>query len=85
MSSLLKLLKSHSCFEYLPSDARSFLKTPRVAPILTVDPGQYCHLGLQSQILSVFPSTPNFQTLTLQISVDGIPISKSTDKQVQFF
>lgn len=78
---LLKILKKHSCFSSLPSDARSLVKTPRKINIIDLEPGEYCHFGLQLQLSKLTPPKCELSAFNLQFSVDGLPIAKSTGKQ----
>ena len=49
LSKLLKILKSHSCLNYLPSDPRTLLKTPNKLTIVKeLYPGMYHHFGLEN-------------------------------------
>jgi len=80
-SDLLKVLKSHSCFQSLPADARSLLQTPRSTKLREVNPGNYCHLGLENGIRFALEGNNWTGILNVQISIDGIPISKSTKKE----
>ncbi|KAL1474394.1 hypothetical protein MTO96_038010 [Rhipicephalus appendiculatus] len=85
LSDLLKLLKPHHSF--LPSDARTLLRTPRGqcldCPITDLAPGHYCHFGLQRGLLralSGFRQLP--QTLALAFNIDGLPLAKSSNLQL---
>lgn len=45
---ILKLLRTHNCFTFLPADIRSLLLTPRHSSILyKVEPGEYLHIGVK--------------------------------------
>lgn len=49
LSKLLKILKSHSCFNHLPSDPRTLLKTPnKLTVVKELYPGIYHHFGLEN-------------------------------------
>ncbi|CAG7717764.1 unnamed protein product [Allacma fusca] len=83
LSALLKMLKSHSCFGTLPLDARTIMGTAKLTDTMTVDPGKYVHFGIQKGVvkkLSTFNYTGN--QVTLDINIDGLPISKSGRSQV---
>lgn len=77
---LLKILKSHQCFQQLPADSRSLLKTPRHIPVKSIDPGQYIHFGVEPGIRSVIRAV-KCKDITLQINIDGIPVSRSSSQQ----
>ena len=82
VSQLLKILRSHSCHSSLPKDARTLMKTPRTCEIINISPGQYVHFSLLDGIIRTLDTSSSvFSDLHLQISVDGIPISKSSSKQ----
>ena len=73
---LLKILRGHQCFSDFPTDCRSLLKTPRVIPIKIVEPGKYIHFGIQKCVKRIL-SHKFISEITLQINIDGIPISKA--------
>ena len=82
---LLKKLKEHKCFETLPSDTRTVVKTPRNIPVKSVGNGTYSHVGLDKclkQLISKYPELKGTKVLDLQINVDGIPIAKSAGSQL---
>lgn len=83
-SSLLKLLRQHTCFKDLPQDYRTLLCTPRVNNIFDLEPGQYCHFPLHQtlcQVLSNYPVPETHQAIQLQFNIDGLPISNSSSQQ----
>lgn len=80
VSGLLKILKGHSCFDNLPADCRTLLQTPRRIPVIDIHPGKYCHFGLRSGLNNVLGGDPTLKNIKIQISVDGIPISKSSSQ-----
>jgi hypothetical protein len=56
--------------------------TPRKIPIRDCFPGTYCHFSLKDQLEKIAKdSNNNFNLFKLQISVDGIPLSRSSSKQ----
>jgi len=82
LTSLLKLLKTHSCFNYLPTDARTLLKTPRSTPTTLVKDGEYVHFGLEDAIRTIVKTLPKVKSnISLYFNIDGIPIFKSSSKQ----
>lgn len=81
VNGLLKGLKKHECFNYLPADCRTILKTPSSASkhIRKVEPGLYHHFGLANGIKLNLPS--NVDEVKIAIGIDGLPISKSSSNQ----
>lgn len=54
-NNILSLLRSHSCFHYLPKDVRTFLNTPQVKTIVfKVEPGEYIHFDVKLVLLKYF-------------------------------
>ncbi|XP_063234238.1 uncharacterized protein LOC134537581 isoform X2 [Bacillus rossius redtenbacheri] len=79
LSALLKILKTHPCHAELPSDARSFLGTPRHNKIKQISPGCYFHFGLKKELehfVGIF--SYDKPVLELSIFVDGLPLSRSS-------
>lgn len=81
---LLKVLKRHPCFQNeLPADSRTLLKTPRDTISRKVEPGNYVHFGLKGQLLKYLRNCEvSPESISVQINIDGLPISKSTNKQL---
>lgn len=75
ISAILKLLKTHACFSYLPSDARTILKTPKTScDIVNIAGGEYIHLGFEESIKSTLKLTPINKipsTLEIDFHIDG--------------
>lgn len=68
-----------------PKDPRSLLKTPRSTVVRDVHPGSYCHLGLRCGILDTLAtefSKYTFSEVLLQIGIDGLPLSESSNSQL---
>ncbi|CAG7721496.1 unnamed protein product, partial [Allacma fusca] len=83
VNKLLKLLKKTNHFKNLPNDARTLVSTPRYTHVREVIPGYYCHFGLKGQVqdyLQNAKSATPISKLLLQFNIDGIPISKSSNK-----
>jgi hypothetical protein len=58
------------------------LSTPRKIPIVPVSPGEYFHSSIEQTLKKlVLQRQYKGNLLSLQISVDGVPISKSSGKQ----
>lgn len=81
VSSLLKLLSRHSCFENIPKDCRSLLKTPRTIKVTSINPGSYCHFPLFQTLLKFINQNPNADKISLQINIDGLPVANSSTQQ----
>ncbi|KAH9359630.1 hypothetical protein HPB48_013377 [Haemaphysalis longicornis] len=83
LSSLLVLLKAHECFVELRKDARSLLKTPRMAAkragIVLLKPRSYCHYGLKEGLERVILNSQQCpEPISVSFNIDGLPLSKST-------
>lgn len=69
----------------LPTDPRTFLKTPRKTILRDIKPGKYYHFGLRSGVtnmlkkidVSIIPDVIN-----VAINIDGLPLSHSSQSQV---
>ncbi len=75
-----------------PKDSRTLLKTPRKLDILNIGGGEYFYFGIEKSIVKclaiglsdyfVIDSHKNLNNLiTLQIGIDGLPLSKSSTLQ----
>lgn len=80
-TSLLKILKTHKCFQDLPGDCRSLIKTKVVNEIAYVSPGNYYHFGFSDVVHKVI-SEYNLFDISLQLNVDDLPLFKSNNIQV---
>lgn len=83
LSALLKGLKMHKCFQFIPTDARTILKNKNSSvsnEIQIIPPGKYYHFGIKNS-LKIFKKCINFneETLKLVIGIDGLPLSKSSN------
>ncbi|XP_039309950.1 uncharacterized protein LOC113004041 [Solenopsis invicta] len=82
LRALLQILKQHSCFSKLSTDARLLLRIPREQEIRTVTPGIYHHFGLLKSVLNILTSAKdNIDCVKITINVDGLPLSKSSSQQ----
>lgn len=85
-NALLKVLKLHPCFSYLPLDVRTLLKTPcSTAQIIQLDNGEYVYIGLKKCIIdklrNMHPNTiPS--SLEIDISTDGAQLHRNGNIQV---
>ncbi|XP_011858295.1 PREDICTED: uncharacterized protein LOC105555865 [Vollenhovia emeryi] len=82
LTSLLQILRQHSCFSTLLLHAKSFLKTPRKQEIHTVVPGTYCHFGILHSVLKIITSVKDsIDCVKIFVNVDGLPLTKSSQQQ----
>lgn len=64
----------------LPKDPRTLLKTTEVVEIKSVAGGSYYHFGLEDclrQQLDSLPDLKRFDTISVLVNVDGLPLFKS--------
>ncbi|XP_040062561.1 uncharacterized protein LOC120835954 [Ixodes scapularis] len=70
----------------LPSNSRNLLGTPKSTPSVPLSNGDYCHFGLEDGLrhaLQMWPSiTLDTRTLDVSFNVDGLPLFKSSSRQV---
>lgn len=82
INALLKILRQH--FVSLPVDARTLKSTPRNPVSKQIEGGQYTHYGvekvLEDYCNALSRSLPT--TITLHFNIDGLPLSKSSGRQV---
>ncbi|CAG7728007.1 unnamed protein product [Allacma fusca] len=81
LTHLLHILKPNH-YTDLPNDARSLLKTPRTTLTREVPPGNYCHIGATERLKQIIARYPNNTTLILDINIDGLPVSRSSNSQL---
>lgn len=68
--------------QYLPKDPRTLLGTPKSTNIRNIGSGTYSHLGVEIGLinqLKLIPTSLIPTVIFLDYSVDGVPISKSTN------
>lgn len=85
MSQLLKLYKKYHSNTNISNDARVFLNTPRQCVVNTCGTGEYLYYGLRKALVeSINQNAANFANniITVDINIDGLPISKSTNRQL---
>ncbi|KAH9375167.1 hypothetical protein HPB48_017256 [Haemaphysalis longicornis] len=78
VTSLLGVLRSHTCFSSLPSSARALLQTPRSSGVSQRSGGKYRHFGVEAgvrKVLQDFPELP--AELSLTFNIDGLELCKS--------
>lgn len=85
ISKLLKILRRREELQFLPSDFRALLKTPRTVKTKPIFPGHYHHFGFTNGILwslaRIGSKTTYSRKLSIQINVDGIPLVKSSKSE----
>jgi hypothetical protein len=80
---LLSILKPY--FSYLPSDARTLLKTPTNWDVKVLKDGdkcgKYCHLGLAKGLCDLIRNglVVESKCKELRFNVDGLPLFKSSN------
>lgn len=79
ITALLKILRSFG-IPSLPADCRALLKTPRTIQIEARSGGQYWHNGLENVLSQVFCNLPFNLRTEINVSMDGLPLHKSTTK-----
>lgn len=83
LSGLLKVFKTHKCFNNFPVDSRTILKTNipnnKQKEIQLVPPGIYYHFGVENglKLLSNYLNFPE-ETIKIFIGIDGLPLTKSS-------
>ncbi|CAH1170530.1 unnamed protein product [Phaedon cochleariae] len=84
ISDLLHILKPMNTF--LPIDARTLLKTPRMNKLLRVEPGQYHHFGFENCLKTLLQVSEGIvfesNIIEVNINIDGLPLSKSSGSQL---
>ncbi|XP_046388085.1 uncharacterized protein LOC124157429 [Ischnura elegans] len=83
VTSLLKILKKHSCFKNFPVDVRTLRKTPRSLEVEKLGLGEFVYLGvaesLKYELMCL--NDVSFEDIKLQINVDGLPLTRSSGSQ----
>lgn len=79
VTSLLSVLRSHTCFVSLPSTARTLLQTPgRVLNIRELAGGKFRHFGLEAGLRQTLLDCTHLpDELSLCFSIDGLPLVPS--------
>lgn len=75
---LLNILRKF--FPFLPKDARTLKQTPRDAPIVAIQGGNYVHYGLKDCLTDFLSCTKKYlkTSIDLNINIDGLPVAKSS-------
>lgn len=83
LSVLLRILQP--VLNELPKDPRTLLKTTISYNIQRKCGGEYYHFGIKQNIINILSAQseiePTYQTLQLQINIDGLPLLKSSNNQ----
>ncbi|XP_031338320.1 uncharacterized protein LOC116167192 isoform X1 [Photinus pyralis] len=86
INDLLRLLKTTQIPDNLPLDARTLLGTARTIHTKLIEPGEYYHFGLRSclkRLVNISGDvTDKLSVLEININIDGLPLSKSSNSQV---
>lgn len=87
VSELLKMLRNFDTFKTLPMDGRTLLKTEKQVILSDLADGKFCYFGIEKNICRQFELLSpdiyqNINELSLEINVDGLPLTKSTRSQL---
>jgi hypothetical protein len=87
INDLLKTLGKYEALNHLPKDHRSLLNTKQCSTIRSISGGNYTHIGLEKNLRKQlsegfieFQDGDNL-SLTVSLSFDGLPISRSSNSQ----
>jgi len=82
-NAILKVLRSHPCFQYLPKDMRTLVHTSKSpVQIVHVEPGQYWHVGFIHCIIQQLLHERDIpDVLRLHVSTDGASANKQGTAQ----
>lgn len=85
LAELLRQLQTHKCFESLPIDPRTVVRTPRFTPLVDLESGgENFHIVLKEGIIAVLKSKPYLiETLLrdgikIDVNIDGVGVSHSS-------
>lgn len=67
---LLRLLRKHSCFAYLPKDSRTITQRPKHVPVTN----DSVYFGIESSLRTVHAASIENDLLELKVGIDGIPV-----------
>lgn len=85
MTNLLKVLKTEKIMQSLPSDSRTFLKTPKKATTIPMEHGRYVHFGIAKGLCYIIETSGTAyipEEIHLSINIDGLPLTKSSKSQL---
>lgn len=81
LTGLLKILRTHKCFESFPADSRTLVKPIKAdVKCVEISPGKYIHFGLEQYIRQAKHVHPDKRTLKLKINIDGLKYSKAGEQ-----
>lgn len=66
----------------LPLDARTLLHTPMSVLEKKLENGEYCHIGLRSQVIKLVLNAKSRCMINLSFNIDGVPLFSSTNTQI---
>ncbi|XP_071810762.1 uncharacterized protein [Apostichopus japonicus] len=82
ITDLLKVLKKYH--PELPKQPRTLLDTSTTYTTVSLSGGQYYHFGVKAGVVAKLPEMANvaeYQELTIQVNIDGLPLFKSSNNQ----
>lgn len=84
---LLKMLRQFENFKLLPSDSRTLFRIDKTVILRDIGEGKMCYFGLKNCLIKRFGSfseekLSQLLKVELELSFDGLPISKSTNCQL---
>lgn len=80
LSELLKILSTFGV-SWLPSDARTVMKTPQNVELVDSANGKIWYCGLRNNIKRIFEFVDKDLELLLNFNIDGIPLYNSSKKE----
>lgn len=80
LSDLLSILR-YAGLVFLPKDGRTLMGTPIKVPIVNLDNGKLWYHGIRKCLENVLIGLDRDISITLDFNFDGLPISKSSNKQ----
>jgi len=85
---LLKVMRSHHCFGFLPKTYRTLIKTPREVEIREMEPGQYFHAGFRAGLIGALEAANvdvnSLSAAEVFINIDGASLSDSSPSDMWF-
>lgn len=81
---LLVILKANNTHSDMPNCSKTLLKTPLVYNLQEIKGGKYFHFGIRKQ-LEFYAQLNSFRPISdiieFNVSIDGLPVSRSSKKQ----
>lgn len=84
LTTLLRILRDEG-YNELPSDSRTFLKTPKKTLIYECGRGHYFHYGLKKALqdkLKYYTNINHINNIEINLNIDGLPLAKSSRSQL---